>query len=117
MVHLRLANVIIERGPWQEVVERYDRPATLHYLDPPYWETEGYGVDFPFAEYERIADFMRQAQGRVILSINDHPEIRRVFDRFTMIPLQLRYTIARESRAAAGELIIKSWDDSQAQLL
>ena len=118
MAHLRLAGVIIENGPWREVVERYDRPHTLHYLDPPYWDTEGYGVDFPFAEYEAIATFMRQAQGKVILSINDHPEIRRVFDGMTMIPLQLRYTIARDRGGdAAGELIIKSWDDAQAQLL
>lgn len=118
MVHLRLASVIIEHGGWREVVARYDRPHTLHYLDPPYWDTEGYGVEFPFAEYEGIAAFMRAAQGKVILSINDHPEIRRLFDGFNIIPLQLRYTIAREGRGeAAGELIIKSWADSQAQLL
>lgn len=118
MVHLRLANVIIEHGPWHEVLQRYDRPATLHYLDPPYWETEGYGVDFPFSEYERMAETMRSVQGRVILSINDHPEIRRVFAGFTLIPLQLKYTIARDrGEAAAGELIVKNWDDSQAQLL
>ena len=118
MVHLRLANVIIEHGPWHEVLQRYDRPATLHYLDPPYWQTEGYGIDFPFAEYERMADMMRSAQGRVVLSINDHPEIRRVFDGMTQIPLQIHYTVGRTGREqAAGELIIKNWDDSQAQLL
>ena len=116
--HIRLANVIVEHLPWHDCLQRYDRPATLHYLDPPYWETEGYGVNFPFAEYERMADLMRSAQGKVVLSINDHPEIRRVFAGFTMIPLQLRYTMAREGRGeAVGELIIKSWDDSQAQLL
>src|SRR5690606_15203793 len=116
-VHLRLANVIVEHGPWHEVVQRYDRPATLHYLDPPYWETEGYGVEFPFEEYERMAAWMRRAEGKVVLSINDHPEIRRVFAGMAMVPLQIRYTIAREGREQAGELIIKSWDDSQAQLI
>lgn len=118
-VHVRLANVIIEQGAWREVVERYDRPHTLHYLDPPYWETEGYGVDFPWGEYEAIAAFMRQAKGKVILSINDHPEIRALFAGMNIIPLQLQYTIAREkaNSTAAGELIIKSWSDAQAQLL
>ena len=117
-VHLRLSNVIIEHGPWQEVVSRYDRPATLHYLDPPYWETEGYGVEFPFTEYVAMAEWMRSTQGKVVLSINDHPEIRRVFEGFTMIPLQLNYTISRDKdRYAAGELIIKNWDDRQASLL
>lgn len=117
-VHIRLANVIVEHLPWWDCLERYDRPGTLHYLDPPYWETEGYGVDFPFSEYERMAVLMRTVQGKVVLSINDHPEIRRVFDGFTMVPLQIKYTVGRERGGeAAGELIIKNWDDSQAQLL
>jgi len=65
-----------------------------------------------------MADMMRLAQGRVVLSINDHPEIRRVFDGMTQIPLQIHYTVGRTGREqAAGELIVKNWDDSQAQLL
>ncbi|MFZ2752154.1 MAG: DNA adenine methylase [Lysobacteraceae bacterium] len=116
--HLRLSNVIIEHGPWHEVVARYDRPATFFYFDPPYWETEGYGVAFPFSEYERMAEVMRTMQGKALLSINDHPEIRRVFDGFTMIPLQLQYTLSRtKGTESSGELLIKNWNDSQAQLL
>ena len=35
-----------------------------------------------------------------------------------VVPLQIRYTVGREGRdQAAGELIIKSWDDRQVQLL
>ncbi len=40
---------------WLEYAERYDRPHTFHYMDPPYWQTAGYGVDFPFENYERMA--------------------------------------------------------------
>ncbi|KFN42312.1 DNA adenine methylase [Arenimonas oryziterrae] len=117
-VHIRLASVVIEHLPWHECIRRYDRPGTFFYLDPPYWETEGYGVDFPFSEYELMAELMRTVQGKVVLSINDHPEIRRVFAGFTTIPVQIRYTVGREGRGdAAGELIIKNWDDAQAQLL
>lgn len=116
--HIRLANVIVEHLPWHECITRYDRPGTLHYLDPPYWQTEGYGVDFPFFEYERIAELMRSIQGRAVLSINDHPEIRRLFEGFNIIPLQIRYTVGKTGRdKPAGELIIKSWRDEQAQLL
>ena len=117
-VHIRLANVIVEHLPWHECIKRYDRPGTLFYLDPPYWETEGYGVDFPFSEYERMAEMMRSMQAKTVLSINDHPAIRRVFEGFTLIPLQIRYTVGQHGRSEpAGELIIKNWDDSQAQLL
>jgi len=117
--HLRLANVVIECLPWNECVQRYDRPNTLFYLDPPYWQTEGYGVDFPFSEYEKMAEIMSTLQGKAVLSINDHPDIRRVFSGFEMIPLQLRYTIGKQSTPVqpSGELIIKSWDDSQARLI
>ncbi len=115
--HIRLANVIVEHLPWHDCLKRYDRPGTLFYLDPPYWQTEGYGVDFPWSEYEQLASMMRNLQGRAVLSINDHPQIRELFQDMTIIPLQIRYTIGRERDAAAGELIIKSWDDSQATLL
>ena len=40
-----------------------------------------------------MADMMRSAQGRVVLSINDHPEIRRVLDGMTQILLQIHYTV------------------------
>lgn len=33
-------------------------PATFHRMDPPYWQTAGYGVNFPFESYERMADFI-----------------------------------------------------------
>ena len=118
-VHLRLSNVVIEHLPWHQCIARYDRPDTLFYLDPPYWQTEGYGVEFPWDEYERLAGMLRSLQGKAVVSINDHPDIRRVFDGFDLVPLQLGYTIGgpggRDRKF--GELIIKTWDDHQAALL
>ena len=118
-VHLRLANIVIEHLPWHDCIKRYDRPGTLFYLDPPYWQTEGYGVDFPWTEYERLAEMLRGLKGKALVSINDHPDIRAVFAGFDLVPLQLSYTMgASESRGRQfGELIIKSWDDRQAALL
>jgi DNA adenine methylase len=66
----RLAGTYVENLPWLECAERYDRAHTFHYMDPPYWQTTGYGVDFPFENYERMADFMRRCKGRVMVSIN-----------------------------------------------
>ena len=50
-------------------------------LPPPYWLTQGYGVEFPFAEYERLADTMRRLKGKAVLTVNDHPKMREVFSR------------------------------------
>jgi hypothetical protein len=48
--HLRLAGAYVEHLPWDQCFDRYDRPHTLFYADPPYWETEGYGVAFDWAQ-------------------------------------------------------------------
>ncbi len=44
--HLRLARVFVENMDWKAVMKRYDRPHTLHYLDPPYWATAGYTLTY-----------------------------------------------------------------------
>ncbi|WP_283149716.1 DNA adenine methylase [Silvimonas soli] len=112
--HLQLSGVNIENLPWRDIVERYDRPHTLFYLDPPYWETEGYGFDWSFAEYEYMADFMRRCQGKVIVSINDHPEIREVFHGLWLCEADIRYSIGnardKDVRPAAGELVIANFE-------
>ncbi|MYZ44202.1 DNA adenine methylase [Schauerella aestuarii] len=109
--HLRLCGAFIEHLPWLECVERYDRPHTFFYMDPPYWQTEGYGVEFDFAHYEHMANAMRTMKGRAIVSLNDHPDIRRVFDGFHFERTTLRYTVGGGGGGAeAGEVLIFSWD-------
>jgi len=108
----RLAGTYVEHLPWLACAERYDRAHTFFYMDPPYWQTVGYGVDFPFKEYERMADFMRRCKGKVMVSINDHPDIRRAFDGFHFECLDIRYSTTNQRHAKAevtGELIIMNW--------
>lgn len=40
-----------------------------------------------------MAELMCTLAGGFVLSINDHPEIRKVFGGFDLVPLQLDYTI------------------------
>ncbi|WP_438282316.1 DNA adenine methylase [Pseudomonas alabamensis] len=111
----RLAGTYVERLTWLDCAERYDRPHTFFYMDPPYWQTEGYGVDFPFEQYEQMADFMRRCKGKVMVSINDHPDIRCVFEGFHMERLTIRYSTTNqrvEKAEVTGELVITSWEPS-----
>lgn len=111
--HLRLTSTYIERLHWRECMQRYDRPHTFFYLDPPYWETEGYGVPFPFEEYVAMAAVMRSLKGKALLSINDHPAIREAFAGFHMEQLDISYTVGGGARAAERkELVIWSWDQA-----
>lgn len=107
--HLRLQGAYIENLSWEKVVQKYDRPYTLHYLDPPYWQTEGYGVEFGFDHYERMAAMAKNIDGAMLISINDHPDIRRVFDGLHMESVGIRYTVGGGEGAQARELLI--WNE------
>lgn len=108
--HLRLSNTYIEHLAWQECFRRYDRPHTLFYCDPPYWQTEGYGVPFGFEQYEEMAEVLAQIKGKAIISLNDHPDIRRVFSRYHIESTEITYTVGGGKGQQAREVLIFSWD-------
>ncbi|QDK34551.1 DNA adenine methylase [Sphingomonas sp. IC081] len=108
-VHERLAGVVIERLPWPDFIARYDRPGTLFYLDPPYYGSEGdYGRDmFDRSQFEHMAQQLRGVRGRFIVSLNDHPEVRRIFAGFDFREEKLAYTVGGGAKAkTVGEVII-----------
>lgn len=109
--HLRLSRVLIERIDWATCVERYDREHTFFYMDPPYWGTEGYGVDFGLEQYDRMATLMRTMKGKAIVSVNDCPEMRKAFAGFVIRRAKISYSVGGGSRGRdpKGELIIRSW--------
>lgn len=107
-VHERLAGVTVERLPWADFITRYDREGTLFYLDPPYYGSEtDYGHDmFGREEFELMAEQLRDVRGRFILSLNDHPEVRRIFAGFNFRDEKLTYTIG--AAKSVGEVIISN---------
>jgi DNA adenine methylase len=109
-LHERLSGVVIECLDFETFIERYDRPGTLFYLDPPYYGTEGYyGKElFSREDFERLKEVLTRLQGRFVLSINDHPEIRRLFKGFQIEAVETSYTLQGQGQSKkAGELIIQ----------
>lgn len=108
-IHERLGSVRVEHLPWAEFIDRYDRPHTLFYLDPPYYGCENdYGAGmFSRDEFEVMAEQLARIRGRFILSLNDVPDVRRIFARFAFEEAELTYTIGNVHRPhKARELII-----------
>ena len=107
----RLENVQVENLPWQECLARYDRPHTLFFMDPPYFQQTGYGVEFGEQEYTQLAHAMRTMQGKAALTINDHPEMRAVFDGLHVTELRSQYSISRnrEGKTQRTELLITNY--------
>lgn len=113
-IHERLSGVVIEQLPFAKFLARYHRPGMLFYCDPPYWNCErDYGADvFAKADFARLADFMRGAAGKVLLSINDAPEVRAMFAGLAMMQVDTTYTMATAATGSGkrvGELLISNF--------
>ncbi|MCY1184979.1 hypothetical protein D9M73_257170 [compost metagenome] len=56
---------------------------------------------------------MRRCKGKVMVSINDHPDIHRVFDGFHFEIMDIRYSTTNQRQGGAevsGELVVLSWE-------
>lgn len=117
--HLRLARVYIENRPFGDVLDRYDRPQTFFYLDPPYYGSENdYGKGlFKRSDFAVLAERAAALKGKFILSINDTPEIRKVFGSFTVRPVSTRYSLGNADRRTdnARELLVMNFTPADAR--
>jgi len=108
--HLRLARVNIENLDWVKIIKKYDREHTFFYLDPPYFETAGYGVDFGLEQYEKMAELARSIKGKMLISINDHKVIQETFKGLSNKRLKINYTVGgSHNKKQAHELLIWNW--------
>ena len=108
--HTRLQRVHIERLDWTDFIQRYDKPVTLFYIDPPYWGHErdyGKGM-FVRGDFSRMADILAGIKGRFILSLNDRPEVRDMFCIFNIEPVMTTYSANAKAARAAAELLISN---------
>ncbi|MEN3257272.1 DNA adenine methylase [Sodalis endosymbiont of Spalangia cameroni] len=106
--HLRLSQATIEHLGWRACIEKYDRPHTLFYLDPPYWKTQGYGVAFGLEQYSIIDSLAHSISGKMIISINDIPEMRHIFKNLHIDVVDLKYSLGSNCHSKR-ELIIRNF--------
>jgi len=113
--HLRLARVYIENMPFASLIDRYDRPHTFFYIDPPYHGSEddyGKGL-FARGDFAVLAKRLAAAKARFVMSINDMPEIRKLFAGFRICEVMTRYRIGGANRAQrVRELLIMNYRPS-----
>ncbi|QQC83007.1 DNA adenine methylase [Acinetobacter bereziniae] len=109
--HLRLSGVTVEHLTWDKCLLKYDREHTFMYADPPYWKLFGYGIEFEFDQYEKMAELMLSCKSKVMLSINDHPDMRSVFKKLNIETTAIKYTIGgnKKNQDKKTELIITNY--------
>ncbi len=109
--YMRLAQTTVESLDWAELVQRYDRPQTFFYCDPPYWQTAGYDCEFGWHHYERMAELAGGINGQMMISINDHPDIREIFKDLDMRAFDYEYTVGGgQNRSKCTELVFANFD-------
>lgn len=101
----RLRGVQLEQWPYERVLERYDRPTTFFYLDPPYAGISLYRYNFSDEHFEQLADRLSHIRGRFVLSVNDTPVLREVFGRFFLRTVSVVYTASRRV-PSVSELVV-----------
>lgn len=93
---IRLAQVTIECRDFRDLIPRYDREHTLFFLDPPYWKIPGYQHDFTDQDFDDLSRTLTGIKGRFLMTINDTPEVREIFGRFTLEEVSLTYSMSRK---------------------
>ena len=108
--HERLSGVWIECKPWQAFIKQWDREHSLFFLDPPYWGFENYyGKDkFDRSQFSEISETLKGLRGRFIMTLNDVPEVRELFDWADIEPVELTYSVGGVNGKKVKELIISS---------
>lgn len=109
----RMANVVIENQDFEALIKHYDRPDAFFYADPPYFSTEDmYAVGFGWDDHVRLRDTLKNIKGKFLLSYNDCPEIRGLYDGFSLFDFSRVHSMAQRYDAGKEfkELLIGNYD-------
>ncbi|ASZ05138.1 MULTISPECIES: DNA adenine methylase [Bacillus] len=76
----RMKGVMIECKDFRNIIEKYDSPDTLFYVDPPYVGRERfYAGGFNEEDHRELARLLNQVKGKVVLSYYDDPLILEIY--------------------------------------
>lgn len=109
----RCENVIIENQDFEVLIKHYDRPGGFIYCDPPYFSSEYvYDCGFTWEDHLRLRDTLINAQSRFLLSYNDCPEIRGLYEGCTFFDFRRIHNMVQKYEAGKEfpELLIANYD-------
>lgn len=116
----RLQGVQIECLDFEPFIKKYDRPETLFYVDPPYYECENYynkeGVNFTKEDHLRLFNILSQIKGKFVLSYYDHPAITELYKDYRIIKKEMIKSACgvtrlskKQTRPKSVELLIMNY--------
>lgn len=113
--HDRLSNVQIECLPYEEILAKFDSQETLFYLDPPYWGPKLYKYNFTEQDFLALEARLHALKGQFVLSLNDCPEVRQLFKRFSIIDTDIAYSASKATGRRYREVLITNFQPGHAR--
>ena len=104
----RFSNVTIENLDWRVLFEKYDKPHTLFYLDPPYLKVgdDYYGHEKDF-DHESFVEALHGLEGDWILSYGELPD---GLDEYHTVTRETRYSMTCENQQYKTERLVMNYD-------
>ncbi len=105
----RLDRVTIENLDFAECIEKYDRPGTFFFCDPPY--VTGVNLGFNKYDHHRLADVLARVRARWLLTYDDVALVRRLYSEYRMEKAShvKRINNVRGSSQPLAQLIIRNY--------
>lgn len=110
---LRMQYVVIENQDFETLISHYDRENAFIYCDPPYYSSEYvYDLAFKRDDHMRLAQALKNAKGKFLLSYNDCPEIRSIYKDYDIFGFSRVHSMVQryEPGKEFGELLIANYD-------
>lgn len=96
-IQKRLQKVVIENRDFEAVIKTYNKPKALFYLDPPYYKAEAFYQGFEPEDHQRLAEALKKLKGNFVLSYNDTPEIKALYQQYKIAEVERANSLAAKT--------------------
>jgi len=104
----KMKDVVVLNKDYQQVLEQYDCPDAVVYMDPPYFKMEKY-YEKMAVDPQDLASVCRNLKGKFVLSYDASEEVKRAFQGFHQHTIAVPYTSGLKHKVQ-DELLIMNYD-------
>jgi DNA adenine methylase len=110
----RMKGVMIEHDDFRKIIEKYDSPEALFYIDPPYIGREKYYAGgFTENDHRGLAEMLNRVKGKVIVSYYDDPLLLEIYPAWRRETFEQLKQIVGGDNEWATELLLMNFEDDQ----
>jgi len=109
----RLQGVYIEQKDYRYILDRYDHPRAVFYLDPPYFGVEGLYYDVNRKDgfdHRALRQHVENRKGSIVISYYAHPDIEALYAGWDIYRHEVTVH-AGDTKRKETELLIARYSD------